>query len=72
MNYYVGADEYTLRKDVKRKFEIQMDMEAEQIPEENLLSIIEMLRRERAVYIDTPTPEFGDTDSDDVQMSLFG
>lgn len=72
MNYYVGMEEFTLRKDVKRKFEIQMDMEAEQIPAENLLSVIEMLRRERAVYIDTPTPEFEDTDSDDDQMSLFG
>jgi len=71
MHYYIGIDEFTLRKDVKQKFEIRVDMEAEQISEENLLSVIKILRRERAVYLDNPTPKYKDADSNDGQVSFL-
>lgn len=72
MRYYVGLDSFTLRKDVKRKFEFHIDMDTEQLKEEQLLSVVEMLRRERAVFLETPTPQPSDEQNDSHQMSLFG
>jgi hypothetical protein len=71
MRYFIDFEEFTLRKTAKRKFEIHVDMEAEQIPEEHVVSTIEMLRRERAVYIDRPTPLPTRKPNDDSQLTIF-
>jgi hypothetical protein len=72
MRYYKELNEFTLRRVSARKFEFQVDMEAEQIPIENVLSAIEKLRRERAVILDTPTPiPSPETDEKETQMNLF-
>jgi len=55
MHYYVGMDSFTLRKNVKRKFEFHIDMNSEQLSELQLQAVVEMLRRERAVFLETPT-----------------
>jgi hypothetical protein len=72
LRYSVDLEEYTLRKTTKRKFEIYVEMDAEQVSGENLASAIEMLRRERAVFLDTPTPvPASDSKSNLAQMGLF-
>ena len=74
MHYYVGLDSFTLRKDVKRKFEFHIDMDSEQLSEEHLQAVVEMLRRERTVFLETPTPTSNSSDNQqsNQQMSLFG
>ena len=69
MHYYVGLDSFTLRKDVKRKFEFHIDMNSAQLSEGQLQAVVEMLRRERAVFLETPTRKVEPPDHQ--QMSLF-
>jgi hypothetical protein len=55
MVYYVGEEEFIMRREAPSKFEFSVDMEAEQLPKAQMQDIVEMLRRERGVYINTPT-----------------
>jgi hypothetical protein len=73
MRYYKELDEFTLRRVSTRKFEIQVDMEAELVPDENVLAAIEKLRRERAVILDKPTPVVPPSEGKEKskQMGLF-
>jgi hypothetical protein len=57
MNYFINMESFTLRQYVRRKYEFYIDKESDQISEQELSSLIEMLRKERAVYLDTPTNE---------------
>jgi hypothetical protein len=54
MKYSVDFEEFTLRKAGRRKFEITVDMDAVQVPEDHVVTAIALLRRERAVDIPTP------------------
>jgi len=55
MKYYVGLQEFIMRRETSSKFEFYVDMKAEELSREQLLEVIERLRRERAIYLDTPT-----------------
>ena len=64
--YYIETEEFVMRREAPRKFEFYVDMKAKQLSEEQLLGVIERLRRERAVFLDTPPSEHPKG-----QMSLF-
>jgi hypothetical protein len=57
MRFYIGREEFVLHREVPRKFEFYINMEAEQLPKKQLIVVIDLLRRERAVFLDTPTSE---------------
>jgi hypothetical protein len=69
MSYSTDEGNFTLRRSIKRKFEFYVDMDSEQISEEELFTILEMLKTERTVDIDTPTPKKANQSS---QLDLFG
>jgi hypothetical protein len=49
MDYSIGNEEFELRKEIKRKFTFQIDMEAELLPQEDFLTVIKTLRQSGAV-----------------------
>jgi hypothetical protein len=60
MQYFVKVEDHVveriLRKSTLRKVHFYMDMDAEPVPEEQSLAVIEMLRKEQVVDIPTPLP----------------
>lgn len=74
MQYFVKTEEFTLRREARRKFEFYIDMGSEQLPDENLHIVVETLRRERAVFLETPTPKTPERPNDPEshqQLPLF-
>jgi len=68
MRYYVEFQQFTLRKTIKRKYEFHVDMDAEQVPLEHVIAVVETLKRERAVDMPTKLPP---PDSNPNQPELF-
>jgi len=75
MRYFIDQEEYVMRRVVRRKFEFYIDMDSERIPEEQLKFVLDMLRTERAIYLDLPTglptPEADSHQKSPQQLSLF-
>ena len=69
LTYYVDQDNYELRRQVQNKFEFYVDMDSDQLPMESLLAVIDRLRRQRAIFIDTPTTQRPEPQQ--TRMSLF-
>jgi hypothetical protein len=55
MIYHIHGEEFVMRREAPRKFQYTVDMDVEQLPKDQMQAIIENLRRERGVYIDSPS-----------------
>ncbi|WP_420628773.1 hypothetical protein [Candidatus Leptofilum sp.] len=67
MTYVIDLEEYIMRREITHKFEFYVDMNAKVLPERELEEIINKLRKEQAIFLDTPTS----TQAKSGQMSLF-
>lgn len=56
MRYYVDIQPLVLRRALRSKFEMHVDMDAEHVQEEHILLAIEMLKEEQALEVPTPLP----------------
>lgn len=71
MTYYIDQEEFVMKREVTHKFEFRVDMKAARLPVNTIRDIIRFLRRERALFLDTPTAAQVPTESNIGQMSLF-
>jgi hypothetical protein len=67
MTYFIGEEQHILRREAATKFEVHVDMDAPQLKEDQMRAVLDMLRRERALDLERPTP----TRATPPQMTLF-